>query len=162
MIYLSSEKTRRWNSMESDNQENKPTYNVQKKKPRIRLYDGLSKTTQSLQALNTPTYNIILNTPTYDTSLLSSINTNSLPTNNINCLSSSINTSSLPTNNTNSSLLFCSRRRERYTNILSLFCSQRREQPINNLVQLHYSLLIMESYYVTSLITINLTFFTSI
>ena len=68
--------------MEFDNQQNKPTYNVHKKKPRIGLYDDLSTTTQSPQALNTPTYN---------TSLSSS-----LPINNTNCL---INTSSLPTNN---------------------------------------------------------------
>ena len=100
--------------MEFDNQQNKPTYNVHKKKPRIGLYDDLSTTTQSPQALNSPTYN---------TSLSSS-----LPINNTNCL---INTSSLPTNNTN-----LSRKREGYTNLSSLFCPQRREQAINNLVQL--------------------------
>ncbi|KAK7840874.1 nac transcription factor 32, partial [Quercus suber] len=111
--------------MESNNQQNEPTYNVQKKKPSIDLYDDLSTTTQSPQALNTPTYNTILST--YNTSLSSS-----LPTNNTNCLSNSINTSSLPTNNTNS----LSRKRERYTNLSSLFCPQRREQAINNLVQL--------------------------
>ena len=54
MIYLSSRKKKgRWNSMESDNQQNKPTYNVQKekkkekKKPIIGFYDGFSTTTQS-------------------------------------------------------------------------------------------------------------------
>ena len=98
-------KIRRSNSMEFDNQQNKPTYNVHKKKPRIGLYDDLSTTTQSPQALNTPTYN---------TSLSSW-----LPINNTNCL---INTSSLPTNNTN-----LSRKREGYINLSSLFCPQRRE-----------------------------------
>ena len=103
--------------MDSDNQQNKPIYNVQKNKSRIGLYDDLSTTTQSPQALNTPNYN---------TSLSSS-----LPTSNTNYLSISINTSSLSTNNTN-----LSRKRERYTSLSSLFCPQRREQAINNLVQL--------------------------
>ena len=163
MIYLSLEKLDDqivWSLIISKT--NQPTTFRKKKKQRIGLYDGLSTTTQLPQALKTPTYNTILNTPTYDTSLSSSININSSPTNNTNCLSSSINTSSLPTNNTNSSSLFYLRRRERYTNISSLFCSQRREHAINNLVHLHYSRLIEVSYYVISLITTNLTFFTLI